>query len=213
MPAFGRDSDVAIRKWMKIASVWEEERLMGIQVRRPWALELVVAVAATLWSAQAAQAQAPQSFPLYCHGAGHMKTEILTFGSNVEVDTTFTWAKQGAGAKVPRAGECAWADRAPRDAEIGPGNTNFICDSGSASFHGIFGAGSASENSGENQPLKMAPIVVELPGAPQFGYVPGIVSERDKFFEFSVYRDAGKRNCMHVTKFVGEVHPPFSPVP
>ena len=186
---------------------------MSIQARHFWAFALVVAAAATLWSARAAQAQAPQSFPLYCHGAGHMKTEILTYGGNVEVDTTFTWARQGAGAKAPKMGECAWADRAPRGLEIEPGNTNFICDSGSAPFHGIFGAGSAAENSGENQPLKMAPIVVELSGASQFGYVPGIVSDRDKFFEFSVYRDATKRNCMHVTKFIGEVRPPFSPVP
>jgi hypothetical protein len=186
---------------------------MIIQVRRGLAFTLVVAVAATLWSAHAAQAQVPQSYPLYCHGAGHMKTEILTYGGNVEVDTTFTWAKQGAGARAPWVGECAWADRAPRGVEIQPGNTNFICDSGSAPFHGIFGAGSASENSRENQPLKVAPIVIELPGAAQFGYVPGIVSNRYKFFEFSVYRDAGKRNCLHVTKYVGEVHPPFSPVP
>ncbi len=162
-------------------------------------------------SATAAQAQTA-SFPLYCHGDGHMKTEILTNGANAEVDTTFTWAAKAAGAHVPERGECAWADRGPRGTEIKANNSNFICDSRSAPFHGIFGAGRATENSGENLPLKMAPIVVELPGG-AFGYIPGIVSDGGKFFEFMVYRDESKQNCLHVTSFVGEVRPPFSAKP
>jgi hypothetical protein len=187
---------------------------MTLQFNRSWALPLMVAVVATLlFSARAAQAQVPQSFPLYCHGAGHMKTEILTNGGNVEVDTTFTWGNQGAGAQPPQRGQCAWADRGPRGSEIKANNTNFVCHSGAAPFHGIFGAGNATENSGENQPLRMAPIVVELVGAPQFRYIPGIVSDGGKFYEFMVYRDASKENCMHVTHFVGEVRPPFSSNP
>jgi hypothetical protein len=187
---------------------------MTLQSRRSWASPLMVAVIATLFfPVRAAQAQMTQSFPLYCHGAGHMKTEILTNSGNVEVDTTFTWASQGAGAQSPQRGQCAWADRGPRGSEIKADNTNFVCHSGGASFHGIFGAGSATENSGENQPLRMAPVVVELLGAPQFRYIPGIISDGSKFYKFMVYRDASKQNCMRVTRFDGEVRPPFSPNP
>jgi hypothetical protein len=186
---------------------------MTFDFRHSWALVLMVMVAAMLFSVRVVQAQAPASFPLYCHGGGHMKTEILTNGSNVQVDTTFTWGDQGAGTKAPQRGECAWADRGPRGSEIKANNTNFICDSGTAPFHGIFDAGHSFANSGENQPLPMAPVVVELPGAARFRYIPGIVSAEDKFFEFMVYRDESKQNCLHATKFVGEVRPPFSPTP
>ena len=96
--------------------------------------------------------------------------------------------------------------------DIVPANgttVNFICDSRTAGFHGIFSAGRASENSGENLPLKMAPIVVEVRGG-EVGYIPGIASDGEKFFGFMVYRDEAKGNCLHVTRYLGEVRPPFS---
>ena len=176
-------------------------------------LVMITAIVACLASVSTVRAQNGPSYPLFCHGGGSMKTEILTNGASVEVDTTFRWADQGAGTRPPKHGQCAWADRGPQGSEIKAGDTNFTCHSGMAPFHGIFGAGSATENSGENKPLRMAPIVVELPGAPQFRYIPGIVSDPDKFYKFMVYRDPTKDNCMHVTRFVGEVKPPFSPNP
>ncbi len=57
----------------------------------------------------------------------------------------------------------------------------------------------------------MAAIVVELP-APRFKYVPAFVAD-DKYFEFSVYRDESRNNCMRVVRYVGEVSPPFSSAP
>lgn len=187
---------------------------MTTWVRRSLALLVAITLAtALLISVRTTHAQAMSGFPLFCHGGGNMKAEILTNGRSVEVDTTFTWAVQGAGTEPPKRGQCAWADRGPQGSEIKAGNTNAVCHFGAAPFHGIFGAGSAIENSGENKPLRMAPIVAELPGAPQFRYIPGIVSNPNWYYKFIVYRDPTKEDCMHVTRFVGDVKPPFSPNP
>jgi hypothetical protein len=59
------------------------------------------------------------SFPLYCQGP-------LSTSPSPTPLTQFKWASQGAGAKSPGPGECAWADRGPRGTEIKAGNANVI---------------------------------------------------------------------------------------
>lgn len=59
------------------------------------------------------------SFPLYCQGP--MKTS-----SSLEPQTQFKWAKDGAGTAAPGKGECAWADRGPREGEVKSGGVNVI---------------------------------------------------------------------------------------
>ena len=59
------------------------------------------------------------SYPLYCQGP-------LSTSPAPTPLTQFKWASQGAGAKSPGPGECAWADRGPRGTEIKAGNTNVI---------------------------------------------------------------------------------------
>jgi hypothetical protein len=182
------------------------------------ALSLALAGATLLLGAPARSAPTTemrvltQAYPVYCHAGGTMRTEILDQGGSVEVDTSFTWASAGAGAQPPAAGECAWADRGPRGDEIKSKNGNFLCDKAGSEFHAIFGAGHATENSGENQPLSMAPVVVEFPGSAEFAYVPGIVSG-DGYYKFAAYRDPSEGNCLHVTKFLGSANPPFSASP
>lgn len=77
-----------------------------------------------------AYAQSPQfvpAFPLYCQGP-------LTTGAPAgrETTTPFVWASSGAGAAVPKPGQCSWADRAARGSEIQSGGGNVICDFSSA---------------------------------------------------------------------------------
>jgi len=59
------------------------------------------------------------SYPLYCQGP-------LSTSPAPTPLTQFKWASQGAGAKSPGPGECAWADRGPRGTEIKAGDTNLI---------------------------------------------------------------------------------------
>lgn len=59
------------------------------------------------------------SFPLYCQGP-------LSTSPAPTPLTQFKWASQGAGAKSPGPGECAWADRGPRGTEIKAGDSNVI---------------------------------------------------------------------------------------
>jgi hypothetical protein len=58
-------------------------------------------------------------FPLYCQGP------LST--SNESIPTTpFKWASAGAGEASPGPGQCAWADRPPRDTEIKQGDRNTL---------------------------------------------------------------------------------------
>jgi hypothetical protein len=84
-------------------------------------------VAASFHNAAAQSPQFVPAYPLYCQGP-------LTTGapSGGETTTPFQWASTGAGAANPTAGQCAWADRAPRGSEIQSGGGNVICDWSSA---------------------------------------------------------------------------------
>jgi subtilase family serine protease len=59
------------------------------------------------------------SEPLYCQGP------LKTISGSTPL-TSFTWASQAANLASPGPGECAWADRLPRSAEIKSGNSNVI---------------------------------------------------------------------------------------
>ena len=75
-----------------------------------------------------AGAQAQPSYPLYCHGPLQTVPGKRLFGNFAEpARTPFKWSAKGAGAEAPSAGECAWADRGPRDVEMKAGGGNAIC--------------------------------------------------------------------------------------
>ncbi len=59
-----------------------------------------------IFPADDAQARA-KSYPLMCRGGGAMKGHFTT----ISVSLHFVGAKQSAGVRSPRAGECAWLDR------------------------------------------------------------------------------------------------------
>ncbi len=59
------------------------------------------------------------SYGFYCQGPLKTTTGLPPL-------TRFKWAAQGAGAKPPGQGECAWADRGPRGTEIKSGDSNDI---------------------------------------------------------------------------------------
>ena len=46
--------------------------------------------------------------------------------SSLEPQTQFKWAKDGAGTAAPGKGECAWADRGPREGEVKADGVNVI---------------------------------------------------------------------------------------
>ena len=73
-------------------------------------------------------AEAQPSYPLYCRGP--LTTQDPAHPGKLQGPTTtkFTWAVAGAGKSPPGAGECAWADRAPRGSEIQAGHGNVLCD-------------------------------------------------------------------------------------
>jgi hypothetical protein len=92
-------------------------------MRSIWLL-FSAACASTAWTPSNAVADPPPSFPLYCQGPLH--TTDLS-GIPFTPVTRFKWASKGAGAGAPGAGQCAWADRGPRDIEVKPGDSNVIC--------------------------------------------------------------------------------------
>ncbi len=59
------------------------------------------------------------SYPLYCQGPLKTSTAPTPL-------TQYKWASEGAGARAPDPGECAWADRGPRGTEIKSGDSNEI---------------------------------------------------------------------------------------
>jgi len=69
----------------------------------------------TVFSMEATQ----PSYPLYCQGPLKTSTALTPL-------TSYKWASEGAGAKAPGPGECAWADRGPRGIEIKSGDSNEI---------------------------------------------------------------------------------------
>jgi hypothetical protein len=69
----------------------------------------------TYFSMEASQ----PSYPLYCQGPLKTSTAPTPL-------TPYKWASEGAGAKAPGPGECAWADRGPRGIEIKSGDSNEI---------------------------------------------------------------------------------------
>jgi hypothetical protein len=81
---------------------------------------LVVSTAGTsdtVFTMEPAQA----SYPLYCQGP------LTTPAAQVPTPTTvFQWAATGAGTEPPGPGQCAWADRTGRGAEVHPGDTGVI---------------------------------------------------------------------------------------
>jgi tyrosinase len=90
-------------------------------------LVILVLLAATVANAFAQSPQFVPAYPFYC--AGPLTTGAPSGG---QTTTPFQWASTGAGAANPAAGQCAWADRAPRGSEIQSGGGNVICDFSSA---------------------------------------------------------------------------------
>ncbi|KAA3629589.1 MAG: hypothetical protein DWQ09_04950 [Proteobacteria bacterium] len=94
---------------------------------------MMVLVTGLVFPPGASKAIAAESYPLVCRGGGAMTTSYTIWrGGEQAFRIRFAKARQGAGARQPAPGECAWVDRPLNNNE--PAYLEFYTERG---FRGI----------------------------------------------------------------------------